>query len=173
MILKKFAGYSVLNLVNSQDQTTIDEPSGALDFINFKVPALFKCKAGDPAVEKACSQVVTVGGVLPCWISRPYVSFSNRLTTTRHHIYGHCLLGLFETSIPPRSNDTKRDAGLVWSRRLGEMHVSINVSAVHNLIYDNYIAAYSCLVILETLLSTGKNDTDSVYELAKCNLFPA
>lgn len=59
-------------LFKFMDQTTANEPVGALDFINFKVPAMFRCTAGDPAVDKACSQVVTVGGVLPCWISRPY-----------------------------------------------------------------------------------------------------
>lgn len=66
--------YKKKTLVIWQDETTLDQSAGALDFIHFKVPAMFKCKAGDAAVERACSQVVTVGGVLPCWISRPYVS---------------------------------------------------------------------------------------------------
>ncbi|XP_039249747.1 gap junction beta-2 protein-like isoform X2 [Styela clava] len=52
---------------------TYAEDMAVLDFLWFKVPAMFKCVGPHPEVMAACNQHLGHGvGHVPCWVSRPW-----------------------------------------------------------------------------------------------------
>lgn len=60
------------DLSRLQDYSSL-EGSSNFNFIIFSVPAMYRCEGSSPSVLMACSQAVSIGGVVPCWVSRPWV----------------------------------------------------------------------------------------------------
>lgn len=65
--------YLAYQLFKFMDPATVDTIQ-PLDFLWFKVPALFQCTAIEEEVKLACYQHVGIGanGNVPCWVSRPW-----------------------------------------------------------------------------------------------------
>lgn len=67
-----YFGYQLFSIM---DQSAKEEfgTYSRLYFLLFRVPAMYRCAGGKSAgVEKACYQSVSIGGAVPCWVSRPW-----------------------------------------------------------------------------------------------------